>query len=426
MSDLRERLKERWIEWSAIARLDYSLAFRNILRQKRRSFVGLSAITAGVIALLLAAGFFEWNYDGMREGTIRSQIGHIQVVRPGFRDAGAADPFQFLIPLDSPERKLIETFPLVEAVAPRLTFNGLISKGESTVSFLADGVDPIPEKKLNGYLTLLQGTNLESIKADEVIVGEGLAKTLGVKVGERVVLLANTKSRGVNAIEVTVKGIFATPTKAYDDYALRVPLETAQRLLKTSDVHAWLVVLSKTSKTDSLIEKMREKIPSKDLQFVPWHETDAADMYKKTVTLFSRQVLVVKLMIAIIIVLSIANTMMTNVRERTAEIGTCMALGDTQRTVLRRFIAEGVSMGLIGGLLGLVLGGVLAVVISAIGIPMPPPPGMTSGYIAGIMLTPGILIDAFLLAVVTTFFAGLYPAWKASRLQIVDALRHAR
>lgn len=426
MSYWSERLRERWSEWKAIARLDYSLAFRNILRQKRRSAVGLSAITAGVIALILAAGFFEWNYDAMREGTIRSQIGHIQVVRPGFLEAGAADPFQFLIPQDSPDRRLIEAFPLVETVTPRLTFNGLISKGESTVSFLADGVDPLREKKLNGYLSVLQGADLDSINADQVIVGEGLAKTLGVSVGDRVVLLANTKSRGVNAIEVEVKGVFATPVKAYDDYALRLPLDAAQRLLKTAEVHAWLVVLSKTSKTDSVVEKMRDKVPSKDLQFLPWHETSAADMYKKTVTLFSRQVLVVKVMIAIIIVLSIANTMMTNVRERTSEIGTCMALGDTQRTVLRRFIAEGVSMGLTGGFLGLVLGGMLAAAISTIGIPMPPPPGMTSGYIAGIMVTPGIMIDAFVLAVVTTFLAGLYPAWKASRLQIVDALRHAR
>ena len=71
-----------------------------------------------------------------------------------------------------------------------------------------------------------------------------------------------------------------------------------------------------------MIERLRERIPGQDLQLTPWHETSAADFYNKTVSLFSKQVLVVKLMIAFIIVLSISNTMMTNVRDRTGEIGT--------------------------------------------------------------------------------------------------------
>lgn len=426
MPSVKEALLSRFEEWKKTARLDYSLALRNILRQRRRSLVGLGAIAAGVVALLLAAGFFEWNYNGMREGTIRSRIGHIQVVKPGYLDAGESDPFRYLMPETNSDRELMEAFPQVDTLAPRLAFSGLISLGESTVSFLGEGVDPVREKKLNGFLTILEGSDLSTIDAKEVIVGQGLATTLGVKAGQSVVLLANTASRGVNAVELRVVGIFATPTKAYDDYALRLPLRVAQTLLKSNGVHAWLVLLHKTSQTDSTLEKMQEKIASRDFVMVPWYRTAAADMYNKTVILFSRQVMVVKLMIAIIIILSIANTMMTNVRERTAEIGTCMALGDSRRTVLRRFIAEGVTMGALGGIIGAIAGSVLAAVISAVGIPMPPPPGMASGYTAGIMVTPGILFDAVSLAVVTAFLAGLYPAWKASRLEIVDALRHAR
>ena len=132
------------------------------------------------------------------------------------------------------------------------------------------------------------------------------------------------------------------------------------------------------------------------------------------------------MIIAVIIVLSISNTMMMNVLERTSEIGTRLAMGSTTRQILRQFIYEGLTIGLIGGTLGLTLGGLLASLISYIGIPMPPPPGMSQGYSGEILITGTLAINAFMLALGTTLLASIYPAWKASRLEIVDALRHSR
>ena len=405
--------------------LDLWLAMRNIVRQRRRSSVGLGAVAAGVVGLLLASGFFEWIYDNMRESTIRARIGHIQVVRQGYLSSGVAEPFAYLIPETSEERKRIEAFPQVDTVAPRLVFNGLISVGESTVSFLGEGVDPERERKLSGALVILEGNNLSESDKTGIIVGQGLARNLGVNAGQTVVLLANTSSGGVNAVEAHVRGVFATSAKAYDDYAVRVPLKTAQSLLRISGVHTWLVLLERTNQTPGVLAQMKRTLNSSQLELVPWYETSAADFYNKTVSLFSKQVLVVKIMIGVIIVLSISNTMMTNVRERISEIGTCMALGDRRSTILRRFLAEGAVMGLFGGLIGAVVGVALAYLISSIGIPMPPPPGMARAYTAGIMVTPGLVADAVALAVLTALIAGLYPAWKAANMSIVDALRHA-
>jgi putative ABC transport system permease protein len=108
------------------------------------------------------------------------------------------------------------------------------------------------------------------------------------------------------------------------------------------------------------------------------------------------------------------------------EIGTVMALGKRRKAVLRMFIIEGVILGLLGGALGVVVGYLLAHLISAIGIPMPPPPGMAKGYIGEIMITPLLVLDALLLAVGTTLIASIVPAWRASNVIIVDALRHQR
>jgi putative ABC transport system permease protein len=410
----------------AVLRLDVALAARNIVRQRRRSAFGLGAIAAGVISLMLASGFFEWNQDALREGITRAQLGHLQFVKRGYLEAGAADPFSFVFPETLDDRGLLEAVPQAVAIAPRLAFTGLISIGDSTVSFIGEGVAPEKERLFGNGLDFQAGENLSRADGDEAILGRGLARTLGVKPGDRVVLVAAPAGGGINAVEVTVTGIFSTVTKAYDDYALRVPLAVAQRLVRTDGVHALLVLLEKADQTPSVLNKLRRKLQAPEMTLVPWYEAPGADFYNKTVRLFARQVWVVKLMIGVIIVLSISNTMMANVRERIAEIGTCMALGDNRRVVRRRFMTEGAVLGMFGGLLGVAVGTALAKAISQIGIPMPPPPGAAIGYTAGIRVTFGIVADALSLSVATAFVAGVLPAWRASRLNIVDALRHAR
>ena len=130
--------------------------------------------------------------------------------------------------------------------------------------------------------------------------------------------------------------------------------------------------------------------------------------------------------IALIVLISISNTQVMNVQERTTEIGTVMAIGHNRRYVMRLFLLEGLLLGIAGGLLGLAVGAVLARVVSAIGIPMPPPPGMDVGFSGEILLTPGLAAGTLALAVASTALASLYPAWRASRMVIVDALRQAR
>jgi putative ABC transport system permease protein len=115
-----------------------------------------------------------------------------------------------------------------------------------------------------------------------------------------------------------------------------------------------------------------------------------------------------------------------SVMERTVEIGTSMALGVQRRRILQLFLTEGLLLGVIGGMLGISLGYIAAIAISAVGIPIPAGPGFSHDFVAQIIITPQIVLEALLLAVVTTLLASIYPAWRASRLVIVDALRHNR
>ncbi len=404
--------------------LDFSLAFRNVVRQRRRSAIAIGAVAFGITALILASGFIEWIFMDFRESTIQSQLGHLQIVKPGYHDAGKADPYAYLLPEAVPELEAPNEPRKIKTVAPRLSFSGLISHGDATLSFIGDGVSPAEESMFRKGVQVSSGTNLSADEPLAIIMGEGLARNLGVKVGDKVVLLANTATGGTNAVEVSVRGLFSTVTKAYDDAALRVPIGTARTLLRTKGSHVWIVLLNETSDTDRMLEKLRGKLPPDKFEVVPWHKL--ADLYNKTATLFTKQIQGIRLIIGLIILLSISNTMTMSVMERISEIGTCMALGVKRIGILRLFVSEGLLLGLFGGMLGLLTGSGVAAMISAIGIPMPPPPGMSHGYTGAILVTPRIALDAFVLAVGTTLVASLYPAWTASRKQIVDALRHSR
>lgn len=403
---------------------DVLLASRNLIRNRRRALIALLTVSAGVVAMILADGFMQWIFWAMREGVIQSQLGHVQVVRPGYLKAGAADPYEFILPNSLPQRGAIEKVPGVKLVAPRLAVTGLISHGETTVSFLGDGVEPAKEEELSKAFRIVEGRNIGSVAAKEVVLGRGLARNLGVKPGDTVALLASPSTGGVNAVEATVVGIFITGSQGYDDSALRLPLTLGQTLLRVDGVHSWLILLEETEQTDSLLMRLRQSHgpPASALEFVPWYER--ADFYNKTVALFSKQMWVLKLIIGCIIILSISNMLIMNVLERTGEIGTLLAIGLKRRMIMRLFAVESIMLALVGGGLGLLTGYGLAELISYVGIPMPPPPGMEEGYRGEIRATWPVLLTAFGIAFGTTVLAGIYPSWKASRMHIINALRH--
>lgn len=398
-------------------RLKFWLAF---LREPQRwSMAGL-AIVFGTVALILADGFIERIFVDFREAIVRSSLGHFQVLPA---DSDSARPPAALASLRPDIEKALDDFPGV-VVAAKLSFVGLASHGERTVSFVGEGVEPQREQTLSSELVIDRGRPLESIDERSLLLGEGLAKVLGADVDDLVTMLVTTPAGGVNAIEAKVAGIFHTSTKAYDDRALRLPLQTAQALLRDEAISKFVGVLPRSSDTDGAVTALRSALDEHGVQVKAWSEI--ADFYNKTVQLFSSQLAVVRAVIVAIVLLSVSNTQARNVMERTSEIGTMMALGRTRSAVARLFVGEGLILGLACGLIGVLLGWAVALLVSGVGIPMPPPPGMARGFVAGIAFTPGIAATAMLLAVFTSVVASLLPALRASRLNIVDALRVGR
>jgi putative ABC transport system permease protein len=147
--------------------------------------------------------------------------------------------------------------PDVREVSERLSFSGLISLGDTTVSFIGEGIQPKQEAIISDAIYMRAGTNLESNNQRAVLLGEGLAKNLGAKIGDNMVLLATAKNGTPNAIEVKVSGIFYTASKDYDDNALRLPIDFARKLMRVEGSTVWVLILKKTSLTDSMLVALK-------------------------------------------------------------------------------------------------------------------------------------------------------------------------
>ena len=403
-----------------------SLAIRNLSRHRRRTALAMGAIGFGIAALILAGGFAEWMMWAEGESAIHSRLGHIQIVKRGFYEKGVADPHAYLIADNAINTQGLASLAHVKTVGSRLNFSGLVSKEDTTISFLGEGVTPDTDADLAKEIYVHAGQALSTDDPTGILLGKGLAASIGAEVDDTLVLLTNDKDGKISAVDARVRGIFHTAVKAYDDVALRAPIALSRKLLKTTGSHQLLILLDKTEYTPEVLEVLRGLIPAKttNLQLVPW--IDLAEFYKAVVDLFAAQTRFVNGIIAIIIIMSISNTLVMSVMERTSEIGTLMAVGYPGRRIMRLFVTEGFIIGLLGGLAGTVVGLGIAALISHIGIPMPPAPGMSEGFMAYIRVTAKIAWSGFLIAVISAVIASLYPAWKASRLEIVDALRRAR
>lgn len=398
----------------------FKLSLRNIFRHRGRSFFTLCAIVIGSIALVFAGGFFEDTYRQVGENIIDSYTGHLQVYKTGFSQEGAVEPFRFM--LASPD-ELVENIKKINGVTSvgrRLPFSGILSDGENSVTCYAWGTDH-PEKGLR----LTKGEPLDQNKSNEVTLAQGLADSLGVSPRAGLILLTRTGTGSINGEDISVRGVFSVALPDINDYGLQLPVETAQRLLRTDGVQALVINLEETKQTQAVKQEIMRLAGAHnwDIEVKTWREIN--DTYDKTRALFSRWFLILNIIIVLIVVLIVTNTMTMSVFERSSEIGTLLAMGTRRRGVISLFVCEGLILGFLGGLAGLGAGVLVTLGAQQVGIVMPPPPGFSHAWFARPMVVPTVLVSTFLISLLTVVLSSLWPARKAAHLEIAEALRYA-
>jgi putative ABC transport system permease protein len=399
----------------------WKLAFRNVFRQRSRTALTLAAIIFGVVSLIVSGGFIQDFFIQLREATIHSQFGHLQVYKAGYYQLGRRSPYQYMI--EDPNKTIADLRQLDQVVdiTPRINFSGLLSNGRTTFPVVGEAINPEKELRLSSYMTITSGNLLPKADVYNIIVGYGVANALNLKVGSTVILLVNTREGALNTFDFKVAGVFQTFSKEFDDRAVRIPLAAAHELLATKAVHSLVFALSDTAVTDAVAQEVRQALPKTEFEIKTWYEL--ADFYQKAVDLYRRYFLVLHLIILGLVLLSVANSVNMTLYERTGEFGTLMALGNRGNAVFTSILRETLILGLIGSGTGVVLGVTLAFAISAIGIPMPPMPNSNTGYTALIRIVPTELAKAFAVGLFATLCAAVLPARRASRLSVADALR---
>ena len=398
----------------------FALALRNVLGHRLRAGMTLGAVLFGVMSLVLSGGFVEDMFIQLREAVIHSQYGHLQINARGFFEKGARAPDRFMIDPD-PLRRKIAVLPGVDDVMARVSFSGLLSSGRSDHSIVGEGIEAGREARLGTFIRIESGRALADQDKYTMIVGKGLADAFRIRVGDRVTVTVSTAGGALNTLDFDVVGTFRSFSRDYDARAVRVPLAAAQKLLNANGVNTLVVSLADSLDTARIAASLASQLDLGKFEVKRWNEL--TDFYDKTVTLYDRQFGVLRLIILIMVLLGVANSVNMGVFERVGEFGTMMALGNRRMDVFRLVMMENVIIGLIGSAAGLLMGVVLAWSISALGIPMPPPPSSEVGYMAQIRVVPKELVLAFVVGVVATVAAAVLPARRVARIPVAEALR---
>ncbi|HZV54682.1 MAG TPA: FtsX-like permease family protein [Rhodocyclaceae bacterium] len=398
------------------------LAWKNVLRNRRRSLVTILIATVGCTAVLVASGFALYTYDSLREGAAR-EFGHLTIAGKNFFDRDEETPMQYGLADYRELTAKLEQDKRVRRVLPRISLSGLISNGDKSVIFLGIGADLKAEAEVRGpFLKLIEGSLAQEgeERLPAVVLGTDLARSLNARPGTGLTLLATTTAGGINAIDVIVTGIISTGWREVDKRLVYTDVKTAQHLLMSERISTLSVYLDNTDITPGVNDELAPADPAH--AYKPWWEQ--AFYYQSVRAIYNRIFGLLGLIIAALVFFSVANTLAMAVVERTREIGTLRALGALPGEIVAQFVREGALIGAVGAAVGTVLAGLVVLLLPYAGMEMPPPPGRSVGYplLVNASLPLYVITDATIIALCAT--AAWFVSRKAARKSIVEALGH--
>jgi putative ABC transport system permease protein len=405
------------------------IALRNLFRYKRRTLLTMSLIMTGVAFVLVFVSVTS-SFKAMMVGEITdSMLGHIQVHRKGY--VASIDNLPLNLNLPPQAFSKVETalagIQEIEAVSPRLKFGGVFSNFTESTNIRLNAVDPEKESAAVPLLAsrIIDGTGM--IKPGEILVPELLAKGMKVKVGDTAVVVATNEDGSVNGYQFMVGGILRSVTGpgGRDGY---IHIEDGQQLLRLADPEISEVALrlenfDALDRVEALLaatlgkEKSAQGQPAFEIH--TWKELTP---FYNIVRMIDVMTFFIQLMLIAIVLISIMNVMIMAVYERTREIGTIAAIGTLPGRIISLFVIEGLGLGVMGAVSGTALGGLLVFLLNVLKI------RFNFGRQEGLILAPGLnptdILIVCLIVVGVAVLAGLRPAFQASRLEPIEALRH--
>jgi ABC-type lipoprotein release transport system permease subunit len=397
----------------------FKMAFRDLGRNRRRSFFSSLALGLGLALLLLMAAFIHGEMTSAIASTIRLQSGHLQVRAKSYDESKNSLKWQDLV--ENPDQVAAQVASLapVQVATPRLFASGIVSVGNESSGVRIFGIDPGSAANAPYRSGMVSGEFLTADDRQGVLIGQALADKLGLKTGDQINLSVNTSNGDVAQQLFTVRGIYSTQTNAFDSATVFMPLAKAQTITQTENHASTIFVLLKNADQTGAVAAA---LQSSQYQVLTWTEMDA--LILQTEDLANSYMVIFYLIVLGVTATVIINTLIMAVFERTREIGILSAIGMKSRRILAMFLAESTLLAIGGILMGLVLGGLAVAYFSHFGFFIGNM-GVTGILIGNTIYTDLTLSDTVTLtitALVITLLAGFYPALLAARMEPVDAL----
>jgi putative ABC transport system permease protein len=451
----------------------FSLALRNLLRNYRRSLGTLLAMLVGAVTILLFGGYSQALNLGLQTGFVQSS-GHLQIQHKDYFLYGNGNPAAYGIAnypaLLSLLKKDPVLAPMLNVVTPTLSLGGIAGNFSAGVSRTVLGLGAVVEdqNKLrlwNDYDFALKPKKsaLTGTAEDSVVIGSGVARVLAlcaalqvkncpqpkVEVSKgadapadvmalsegtsskpatgRIEMLAANTHGAPNVAALTVVKAETIGVKELDDMFVGLHLSQAQKLIYgagTPQVTAIVLQLKHSSQMAAARARLAILMADQPLEVLDY--TVINPQYGQITGMFAAIFGFISLLIGSIVLFTVSNTMSMAVVERTVEIGTLRAMGLRQSGIRRLFICEGVLLGAMGAATGVLAALALAWLVNHSGLTWTPPgnvdpiPLMVRVWGEGKML-----LTTALGLVGVALLSAWWPARRAARLNIVDALRHA-
>jgi putative ABC transport system permease protein len=397
------------------------IAWRNVWRSKGRSFVVIGAMVVGIWALSFGGGFMQSFMVSYIQSAIKHETSNIQLHHPDF---SKDNEIKYVV--DQPQKitDFLRSLDGVKAFTTRTLVNGMISSSRAATGVKISGVNPENEASVTELDSLVaDGEYFEGIKSNPVLIGDRLAEKLKVKVKSKVVLTFQDKEGNITAGRFRVAGILHATSLAVNEGTAYVLQSDINRMLLLGDnVHEIAITTKPEVDDQEVAEKISNAFPGQKVE--TWREISPA-------LVFIEQWLASSLLILICIIMAalafgIVNTMLMAVLERVRELGMLMALGMKRQKVYVMIMIETIYLSIVGGPIGLAIGYLTVSYFGRYGLDL-------SDYSEGLeaigyesILYPQLGIGDYTQIVagvlVTAILAALYPAWKAIRLNPVEAL----
>ncbi|MED5373015.1 MAG: FtsX-like permease family protein [Myxococcota bacterium] len=401
----------------------FALAWRNIWRHSRRSAITVAAMSLGAAICMVMMAFTDGMFATMFDVAVTQTSGHVRVENPAYVETRSM--FDSL-PDAQEKLETLQALPEVQSATWRAFGGALLGGEQKTVGVELIGVDPALERKVGDPDSLLvEGRYLEA--PGEVVIGVGLAEELDAGLGTELVAMTQASDGSIGAAEYTVVGIAKTGSTARDKQGAWLTLGDLQELLYLEDQVHEIVLLAEGGEdaVDGLKDAAVAAVGGDGVLVRTWREADPNMASMLDMGDVSSWIL-----LSIIFFLAgfgVLNTMLMSVFERTREFGVMRALGMGRGRLVRLVLSESLVLALVGMLIGGALGGVLDFLVVQYGIDL----GYGDLDMAGIQFPDTIkgqfrvdrVIATLVTMVVVALGASLFPAWRASQLKPIEAMR---